>query len=135
MALKPLPLGGRAAYLVLQTIPTRVALPAKNIVGVTRKAEDLLETPVDLAALLPVHFVQSAPVSVVTLDSNAQVVAILVSGPVHIEHYADEAMLDMPDMDAPGFRFYSGVALADGKASALVVNIDALLGVRRELDR
>lgn len=124
----------RRAHLLLETAPATLAFPASSVLEVMRSADRSCDT-VELSVLVPVHFLQSAPVSVVRVGSNAESILVLVSGTVHIEYYDDGALLNMPPLNVSGFGLYSCIATSDGKPSALVINIDALLRLHRELGR
>lgn len=134
MRFEPLRAVGGRAHLLFETAPAALALPASSVLEVSRTTHQTCDA-VELSALVPVHFLQSAPVSVVRVGTNAESVVVLVSGIVHFEYYGEEALLEMPAVNVGGFELYSYIATSDGKPSALVVNIDALLRLHRELGR
>jgi hypothetical protein len=124
---------GRAAFMLLDTAPTRVALSCTAVLGVTRLPDWNAPLPIPFGTLIPVPFASSEPLSVVQVCQETRSLAILISGAIRIEHLPATALLSMSVLRFRGFELFSEVVLVKGRPSALVVNIDALLRLHQEI--
>lgn len=130
----PSAVGSSTGYLLLDTTPTQLALPASKIFNVSRAIEWKAEPPTPFGSLLPIRFRVPEPEWILRISGISGPVAALVSGAIRIVYLRKASLLSMPTRTHVGFDFYSEVILADGKPSALVVNIDALPRAHREVD-
>lgn len=135
MAMASQTLGASIGYLLLDTFPSALALPAANVLDIVRANEWHAEPAIPLSSLVPIYFADSEPERVVRIGAGANSLAALISGKVRVEYLRAGALLAMPDLSGRGFENFSEVVLADGRPSALVVNIDALLRLHRELGK
>ncbi|HEY5959340.1 MAG TPA: hypothetical protein VIV60_22435 [Polyangiaceae bacterium] len=122
-----------AGYLILNTVPTTLALPARGVLGIERATAGDVDSPLSLSALLPVQFSLSEPTWALRVGNNSQSIQLLVSGTVRIEYLRAESLLSMLSLNYSGFERFSEVVLANGRPFALVVNIGALFQAHREL--
>lgn len=121
-------------YLVLDTLPTTLALPAKSIIDIAPFKEELPEQLRPFSELVPIRFAALDPRWVLHVVVEDLRCAILVSGAVHLAYLSADSLLVMPQLHRQHHGLFSELVLTDGKPSALVVNIDALFQVHRELD-
>ncbi len=124
-----------SGYLLLDTVPTVLALPAVNVLAIARAAEWDAELPLSFSILMPIYFAAQEPARVLRIGCGVQSIVALISGKIRVEYLHADALLAMPTLNHWGFEFFSEVVLADGKPSALVVNVDALFRAHRELDK
>jgi hypothetical protein len=117
---------------LLDTAPVAVALPVSNVLGVFSFAEWSDESPRRFNELVPVRFTTSKPEWVLRLTGSAQTMIALVSGMVRVEYLGSDMRLSMPSLDQQATELFLEVVLADGKPSALVVNVDALFRASRK---
>ncbi len=122
-------------YLLLDTVPAALALPAVSVLGITRAAEWNAELPPPLSELLSMQFAASEPEWILRIGGGARLTAVLISGMVRFEYVQSDAILSMPSLHNSTLEVFTDVVLADGKPSALVVNIDALFRVHPELGK
>lgn len=116
------------SYLLLDTVPVALALPAVSVLGISRAVEWNAETPIPLSELLSIHFAASEPEWVLRIRWGELLTAAIVSGTLRIEYVRKDALLSMPSLTRCTLEAFSDVILVDGRPSALVVNIDALFG-------
>jgi hypothetical protein len=122
-----------AGYLLLDTVPTVLAMPAVSVLGIVRAAQWNADLPAWLSGLISVDFAAAQPEWVLRLGSAARPIAVLVSGAIRFENFQPGALLLMPALSDCASGVFSRVVVADGRPSALVVNIDALLRAHPEL--
>jgi|GEM_PF-2893824 len=123
----------RAAFMLLDTMPTVLALECVNLLGVTRLGESSGESPIPFGTLVPTEFAVPEPESVLRIAFGHHYFATLISGTIRVEHFPTSALIEMPTRTLAGFRLFSNILLADDKPFALVVNIDAISRLRPEL--
>lgn len=121
-------------YLVLDTLPTTLALPAKSVLDIAPFKEELPEQLRPFSELVPVSFAALDPRWVLHVVVEGLRRAVLVTGAVHLAYLPANSLLVMPQLHRQHHRLFSELVLTDGRPSALVVNIDALFQVHRELD-
>lgn len=125
---------GSVGHLLLDTVPTKLAIPAAAVLDIVNAEGWKHEPPVPFGCLMPVQFAQDQPQWIVRVLGKDPI-HTLVCGKVRFEYWHTEALFHMPALDCPGFHAYSNVVLVDGRPSALVVDIDALFRAHRELGK
>jgi hypothetical protein len=124
----------RLSYVVLDTIPTAVALSALDVRSIARATDLHLNEPLpSLNMFMPLNFSASEPEWALHLENGNGNLTASVYGRIRIEHLSKESLLDMPVRSNRGFELFSNVILADGRAFALVINANELLRMHREL--
>ena len=119
-----------SGYLILDTLPTVLALPASSVLGVVRASDWTAELPYSLGELLPVQFSVSHPAWVLRVTSEADTIPITFCGTPRMAYLRSDSLLSLSSVKFCGFQSFTDLVLANGKVSALVVNTDALLKSR-----
>lgn len=115
-----------AGFLLLDTLPSVLALPASKVLSVSRATEWSEEPPQPFSSLLPVQFAAVEPAWVLRVGTGACALTALINGKVRVDLVPLDSLHSMP-LDYRGFDVFSEVILRDDKPSALVVNVDLLL--------
>jgi hypothetical protein len=120
-----------AGFLLLDTLPSILALPAVKVLSVSRATEWPAEPPRPFASLLPIQFATIEPAWVLRIGVDNCSVTALINGKVRVDYVPVESLYSMP-LNQRGFDAFTEVILRDGRPSALVVNVDALLHLHQE---
>lgn len=120
-------------YLMLDTLPTALALPAQSVIDIAPMKDEAPEQPRLFSDLVPIRFAAPSPRWVLHVVVEGVQRPVLISGAVHLVYRPADSLLAMPELHRQNSKLFSELILTDGAPSALVVNIDALFLVRREL--
>ncbi len=120
------------AYLLLGTVPTPLALPAVGVLDIIHPTALDLVGAVPLDAIMPIKFGESEPAWVLCVGNEAESIRAQICGLVRLEYLSADFLVPMPSLGSSAFRCFSDVIVRDGRPSALVVNIGALLRLHQE---